>query len=62
MTADSIIKNEDGSTSFHFLIAICFAALDVEKLPEVFAADDAADAKWWSIQGLVLSDEYWHPQ
>jgi 8-oxo-dGTP diphosphatase len=57
MTADSIIKNEDGSTSFHFLIAICFAALDVEKLPEVSAADDAADAKWWSIQGLILSDE-----
>jgi 8-oxo-dGTP diphosphatase len=55
-TADSILDNQDGSTAVHFLIAVCFACLgNVENLPKVIAMDDAADAKWWSIQDLLQS-------
>jgi 8-oxo-dGTP diphosphatase len=57
-TADSILPGEDGSTKYHFLIAICFAELkSVTSLPEVKAADDAADAKWWTMDEMRASCE-----
>jgi ADP-ribose pyrophosphatase YjhB (NUDIX family) len=67
-TADSIIhkdKNDDGSaqnsseknTLFHFLIAICFAELNLEPgnnhPPNVVSFDDAADAKWLSFDKIM---------
>lgn len=54
-TADSIIA-DDGvnkkSTSFHFLIAIAFAQLHADALPNVKSKDDAKHAKWWSISQI----------
>lgn len=56
-TADSIIRNDDQSVQFHFVIALCFAQLQVvNSLPEVTPADDAADAGWWSLTELATGN------
>ena len=66
-TQDSILVDKDGMTQYHFLIAICFAQIQipnnddnvggvVKSLPKVIPADDAADAKWWKVQDLVGVD------
>ena len=55
-TADSIVEDDDGSTAFHYLIAVCFAELEVDCLPDVTAADDAADARWWSLEELKRAE------
>ena len=64
-TADSIIhqdnKNDDDGEKnplFHFLIAICFAELNLEphdnsQPPTVVSCDDAADAKWLSFDEII---------
>jgi hypothetical protein len=52
MTANSIVEGENGSTAFHYLIGICFAQLEVDTLPTVLPADDAAVAKWWTLEEL----------
>ena len=51
-TADSIVEGESGSTAAHYLIGVCFAQLEVETLPTVLPADDAADAKWWTLEEI----------
>ena len=51
-TADSIVEGKNGSTAFHYLIGVCFAQLEVDTLPTVLPADDAADAKWWTLEEL----------
>jgi 8-oxo-dGTP diphosphatase len=56
-TADSIIRNDDQSVQFHFVIALCFAQLQVvTSLPEVTPADDAVDAGWWSLTELATGN------
>jgi 8-oxo-dGTP diphosphatase len=57
-TADSIIRSdEDQSIQFHFVIALCFAQLQVvNSLPEVTPADDAVDAGWWSLTQLATGN------
>lgn len=41
---------------FHYLIAVCFAECKLphgEKPPKVLAADDATDARWWSMDEIL---------
>ena len=41
---------------FHYLIAVCFAECKLphgEKPPKVMAADDATDARWWSMDEIL---------
>lgn len=49
-TSDSI------GPQYHYLIAQCYAHVAssqrIETLPKVFAADDAADAGWWTLEDL----------
>ncbi len=53
-TNDSIILANDGTADVHYLIAVCFAELKhVDTLPNVKAADDAANAQWWRVEDLV---------
>jgi ADP-ribose pyrophosphatase YjhB (NUDIX family) len=53
-TADSIVRDDVGAPLFHFLIAICFAELPLEggTLPHVTALDDAAAARWCSLEEI----------
>lgn len=63
-TADSITENNNSPKGgFHYVIAVCFAELSwkgggnsVEKLlpPTVTAADDAMDARWWSMDEIAV--------
>eukprot|EP00536_Pseudo-nitzschia_multiseries_P003894 jgi/Psemu1/284715/fgenesh1_pg.62_\ len=63
-TTDAIVGDR-----FHYLIAVCFAELllsepdddngsggDGMVPPSVQAADDATDARWWSLRELVAAD------
>jgi 8-oxo-dGTP diphosphatase len=58
-TTDAFKRNEDGTVAFHYLIAHCFAEIEipVNSLPQVSSADDAADARWWSIDEIKQRPE-----
>jgi 8-oxo-dGTP diphosphatase len=61
---DSIIldNNNDDDISFHFLIAIVFAELNADSLPNVKSKDDAKSAKWWPISEITaMTDEMTTP-
>jgi 8-oxo-dGTP diphosphatase len=53
-TVDSIIpdSSNSGGVSFHFMIAIAFAELHADYLPNVVANDDAKHAKWWPLSEI----------
>jgi hypothetical protein len=45
-TTDSI------GEGYHYLIAHCFATIERDVLPELLAADDAADVGWWQLDQI----------
>ena len=62
LTTDAIVVDESNngqmdvsSYAFHYVIAHCFARIPAcanEKAPAVIPADDALDAKWWTLAEL----------
>jgi 8-oxo-dGTP diphosphatase len=65
-TADSIVMSEETNiqeenrTIFHFMIGVCFAELTIvadSSLPKVTAADDAAEAKWWTMEEIRAMED-----
>ena len=68
-TADSIIDIPHLGKSFHYLIAVCFAELRLVSdgnaddnetpliPPKVTAADDAVDARWWSMKEILTMED-----
>ena len=59
-TADSIGFAENQRTvEFHYVVVICFAELTwkADGLPSMIPYDDAADAKWWSMDELLQIHE-----
>lgn len=49
---DSIHRNEDGEVAFHYVISQCFCITATESAapPQMVASDDAADAKWVTLE------------
>lgn len=65
-TSDAIIRDEKNNVIlFHYLIAQCFCRVQPNdassssssSLPRVSPADDAADAKWWTLDEIKQNQE-----
>jgi ADP-ribose pyrophosphatase YjhB (NUDIX family) len=57
LTSDAIVRDADGVILFHYLIAQCFCRVVPNEflsssLPLVSPDDDAADAKWWTLDEI----------
>jgi ADP-ribose pyrophosphatase YjhB (NUDIX family) len=68
-TADAIVHHESNDSSHiydtynvtsHYVVAVCFAELNVHTNdshpPSVVSCDDAADAKWYSLEEIASMD------
>mmetsp|Transcript_2590 Transcript_2590/g.7595 ORF Transcript_2590/g.7595 Transcript_2590/m.7595 type:complete len:181 (+) Transcript_2590:274-816(+) len=49
--SDAIYADADGRTRFHYLIAQTFC--DVDRDAALAAADDALDARWWTVDEVA---------
>jgi 8-oxo-dGTP diphosphatase len=56
-STDAIFQKSDGSFTFHYLIAHCFARFTADSLPNVVSADDAKEAKWWTLDAILETEE-----
>lgn len=62
-TSDSIIEGnlETGKTGYHYVIAQCFAEVvcshGSSEPPKVLPADDAKQAKWWTLEEIKKAEE-----
>lgn len=59
-TSDAIVRDSKGVITFHYLIAQCFCRVQndsLSSLPLLSPADDAADAKWWTLDEIKHNQE-----